>query len=196
MIALTSPYKNIKQHTNISIEPYYMNSDIRNNMKIILKKKVEKKCNMNGFIDEVYRIMSYSDGQLVPENLSGNAIYNIKYHCKICIPVENTMIIGHIKVINQELIVCINGPIMMFIPKDNIDINTWDNLDGYTNKQTKNKLKVGNYIKVHILNKRINKYDTQIKIIGRLVDIATESEVQQFFGSVIDTVENESSFII
>jgi len=43
MMKLTSPYRNIKQNTNISIEPYYMNSDIRNNMKIVLKKKVEKK---------------------------------------------------------------------------------------------------------------------------------------------------------
>ena len=40
---LTSPYKKYIQNTNISLEPYYMNSDIRNNMKIILKKKVEKK---------------------------------------------------------------------------------------------------------------------------------------------------------
>ena len=37
---LVSPYRNIKQHTRISIEPYHMNSDIKNNMKIILKKKV------------------------------------------------------------------------------------------------------------------------------------------------------------
>ena len=35
---LVSPYRNIKQYTRILIEPYYMNSDIKNNMKIILKK--------------------------------------------------------------------------------------------------------------------------------------------------------------
>ena len=178
-----------------------MNSDIRNNMKIILKKKVEKKCNKNGFIDEVYRIMSFSDGQLISENLSGNAIYNIKYHCKICIPIENTIIIGQAKVINQELIVCTNGPIMIFIPKDNIDINIWENNDGYNHKKTKTKLKIGNYVKVHILNKRINKYDTQIKTIGRLVDIASTDEVQNYFGSVIENeneeaTETEASFIL
>jgi hypothetical protein len=34
---ISSPYKNIKQETKISLEPYHMNSDIRNNMSIILK---------------------------------------------------------------------------------------------------------------------------------------------------------------
>lgn len=43
MMNLSSPYRNIIQNTNISIEPYYMNSDIRNNMKIVLKKKSRKK---------------------------------------------------------------------------------------------------------------------------------------------------------
>ena len=59
MSKLVSPYKNIKQYTRISLEPYHMNSDIRNNMKLTLKKKVEKKCNKNGFIDEVYKILEY-----------------------------------------------------------------------------------------------------------------------------------------
>ena len=195
MIKITSPYRNMLQHTNISVEPYHMNSDILNNMKIILKKKVEKKCNMNGFIDEIYRIVKYSDGQLISENLSGNVIYNIAYHCKICIPIENTIIIGQIKVINQELLVCINGPIMIFIPKDNIDTTIWENSDGYVNKNTKTKLKIGNYVKIHILNKRTNKYDTQIKIIGRFDDIATEEETTKYFGSVIETL-NEESFIL
>ena len=32
---LVSPYKNIKQYTRISLEAYYMNSDIKNNIKMI-----------------------------------------------------------------------------------------------------------------------------------------------------------------
>ena len=81
-MSLVSPYKDIKQYTKISIHPYQLNSDIRNNMKLSLRKKVEKKCNKNGFIDQVYRIISFEDGKLIPENLSGNVIYNVCYHCK------------------------------------------------------------------------------------------------------------------
>lgn len=184
---LVSPYRNIKQYTRISVEPYHMNSDIRNNMKIILKKKVEKRCNKNGFVDEVYRILEYSDGMMPPENLNGSAIYNITYHCKLCIPVENTIIIGQVRVINQELVVAVNGPIMIFIPKENVDINVWDIPDGYLNKLKKKKLSSGDYIKVQIVDKRVNQNDSQIKSIGKLLDFATEDEVDKYFGSKVIT---------
>jgi DNA-directed RNA polymerase subunit E'/Rpb7 len=159
-----------------------MNSDIRNNMKIILKKKVEKKCNKNGFVDEVFRIIDYSDGMMPPENLGGSAIYNITYHCKLCIPVENTFIVGLVKVINQELVVAINGPIMIFIPKENVDNNTWDIPDGYMNKISSKKLLVGDYIQIQFVDKRINQNDNQIKAIGRLVDFASSEDVEIYFG--------------
>jgi tRNA(Ile)-lysidine synthase TilS/MesJ len=72
---IVNPYKKIIQYTRISLEAYHLNSDIRNNMKLVLKKKVEKKCNKNGYIDEVYRITEYSDGILFAENLNGNVIW-------------------------------------------------------------------------------------------------------------------------
>jgi len=183
---LVSPYRNIKQHTRISIEPYHMNSDIILNMKLILKKKKEKKCNKNGFIDEVYRILEYSDGMMPPENLNGCVIYNITYHCKICIPVENTLIIGQVKVINQELIIATNGPIMIFIPKENVDTNTWDIVDGYKNKINNIKLVTESFVKIQITDKRINQNDNQIKSIGKLIDTASTEEVNKYFGSKIN----------
>jgi DNA-directed RNA polymerase subunit E'/Rpb7 len=191
---IISPYKNVEQYTRIIIEPHQMNSDIRNHMKYNLKKKVEKKCNKNGYIDEIYRIIDYSDGFMIPENLSGNAIYDITYHCKLCIPIENSIIIGQVKVINQELIVAVNGPIMIFIPKENIDSTYWtNNIDSFIHKEKKNvKLNIGDYICVLIINKRINQYDTQIKIIGKLLDLPTNEEVEKYFGNSIDDI-NESS---
>ena len=191
---LVSPYRNIKQYTRISIEPYHMNSDIILNLKLILKKKKEKKCNKNGFIDEVYRILEYSDGMMPPENLNGCVIYNITYHCKICIPVENTLIIGQVKVINQELIIAMNGPIMIFIPKENVDTNYWEIIDGYKNKKSNKKLVTEDFIKIQITDKRINQNDNQIKSIGKLNEPATEEEVTQFFGSKINKpIENIAS---
>jgi DNA-directed RNA polymerase subunit E'/Rpb7 len=185
MSKLVSPYRNIKQYTRISIEPFNMNSDIKNNMKIVLKKKIEKKCNKNGFVDEVYRILEYSDGIMPPENLNGSVIYNVTYHCKICIPVENTIIIGQIRVINQELIIAVNGPIMFFIPKENIDTNNWDIPEGYLNKLNKKKLQRDDFVKIQIMDKRINQNDSQIKSIGKLIDFASLEDVEKYFGSKI-----------
>jgi DNA-directed RNA polymerase subunit E'/Rpb7 len=204
---IVSPYRNIKQYTRISIEPYHMNSDIKNNMKIILKNKVEKKCNKFGFVDEVYRIIEYSDGIMPAENLNGSAIYNIMYHCKICVPVENTILIAEVKLINQEVVAAINGPIMLFLPKEHVDATVWEIPEGYMNKQANKKLLVGDFVKIQIINKRINMNDNNIRAIGKLLDFATPDEVDKYFGSKIITnikpeqsdmneIDTESNFII
>ena len=182
-----------------------MNSDIRNNMKNILKKKIEKKCNKNGFIDEVYKIIEYSDGIMVAENLNGAAIYNISYHCRICIPIENTFIIGNIKMVNPDLIVAVNGPLFIFIPKSYVDTNIWDIPDNFMHKKVNKKLAIGNFVKVQIVDKRINQGDSQIKIMGKLFDFASEEEVEKFYGAKIlkeevksdnESKTDESNFII
>ena len=205
MSTIVSPYKNIKQHTKISLEPYHMNSDIRNNMKNILKKKIEKKCNKNGFIDEVYKILEYSDGIMVAENLNGAAIYNISYHCRICIPIENTFIIGNIKMVNPDLIVAVNGPLFIFIPKSYVDTNIWDIPDNFMHKKVNKKLAIGNFVKIQIVDKRINQGDSQIKIMGKLFDFVSEEEVEKYYGAKIskeevksenDSKTDESNFII
>jgi DNA-directed RNA polymerase subunit E'/Rpb7 len=199
-----SPYKNVEQYTQILLEPYQMNSDIRIHLKSNLKKKVEKKCNKNGYVDEIYKIISFGDGIMKPENLSGNVLYNIKYHCRLCLPIENSIIISQVKVINQDLVITINGPIMNFIPRDNIDTSIWDILENFKHKNKENeKLKLGDYVLVQILNKRINSRDTQIKTICKLLDFANEDQIIKYFKNGnddfinIDTnEEDQSNFII
>jgi len=192
---IVSPYKNITQYTKVQIKPHMMNSDIKNNMKLVLRKKVEKICNKQGFIDEVFKIESYIEEDIAPENLSGSVNYNIAYHCRICIPIENTQIIAQVKAINQELVLASNGPIMIFIPKDNIDSKVWDVTENFLHLKTRTKLKDNNYIKVEIINKRINQGDFQIKAIAKLIDFATEKEVKDFYNSDINE-EVEDNYIV
>lgn len=194
MSNIVSPYKNIKQHTRIKLDPYHMNSDIRNNMKIVLKKKVEKKCNKNGFIDEVFKILEFSDGIMKPENLDGSAIYNISYHCRICIPIENTIIIGVIKMVNPDLIVVINGPLLIFIPKNNVDTNIWDIQENYNHKKNNKKLIIGDYVKIQIADKRINQRDSQIKVMGKLLDFVSDDEIEKYYGSKITKIDTRDGY--
>ena len=201
---LVSPYKDVTQYTKIQIKPHMMNSDIQNIMKLVLRKKVEKRCNKNGFIDEVHRIEHFKAEDMRPENLSGAVNFDISYHCRLCIPIENTFIIAQVKAINQELILAQNGPVMIFIPKDNIDQTVWDVTDKFMNIREKTNLKVNNYIKVEVINKRINQGDHQIKIIGQLLDMANDEEIEKYYGSIItedieqveEENEEESNFII
>ncbi len=200
---LVSPYKNTIQYTKVQIKPHMMNSDIQNIMKLELRTKVEKRCNKNGFIDEVHRIEEFKADDMRPENLSGCVNFDIAYHCRLCIPIEETMIVAQVKAINQELILAQNGPIMIFIPKDNVDTNNWDISEKFLSLTSKSQLKINDYVKILIVNKRINQGDYQIKVIGTLFDTATKEEVQNFYGSVLneepDEMEKEaeeSNFII
>jgi DNA-directed RNA polymerase subunit E'/Rpb7 len=201
---LISPYKNVEQYTMILLEPYQMNSDIRIHLKANLKKKVEKKCNKNGYIDEVYKIVEHGDGIMHPENLSGNVLYNIKYHCKLCLPIENSVIISQVKVINQDLVITINGPIMNFIPKDNIDSTIWNVYENFKHMKKENtNLKIGDFVLVQILNKRINSGDSQIKTICKLLDFASTNQIKKYFENSTDEIvnvntmeEDQTNFII
>tara|TARA_B100001093_G_C26449830_1_gene851793 strand:- start:85 stop:678 length:594 start_codon:yes stop_codon:yes gene_type:complete len=196
---LVSPYKNISQYTKIQMKPHMLNSDIQNIMKLVLRKKVEKRCNKNGFVDEVHRIEEFKPDVMKPENLSGCVNFNIMYHCRLCLPIEETLIISQIKAINQELILASNGPIMIFIPKDNVNNENWDVTERFLNKKSKLQLKVNNYVKINVVNKRINQGDHQIKVIGTLIDEATKEEVNNYFGSNIEeesSDQEESNFMV
>lgn len=188
---LISPSKNIIQYTRIQVPPHMMNSDIEDNMMIILQQKVEGKCNRYGYIEKVHNIESYTEDIILPENFSGCATYRISYHCMIIIPIENTVIMGNIKAINPELVIIINGPIVVFIPKANIDSNIWDVSNDFTHRATKTTLKQNDSIKVHLDKVKINQGDIQIKCIGRLGERATEDETKDYFG-----IKSESNFIM
>ena len=190
---IISPYKNIIQHTKIQIHPHQMNSDIKNNMKIVLQKKVEHKCNNNGYIDEIFDIEEYSDGIMIPENLSGSINYDIKYSCRLCLPLENSIIIGQIKAINYELVCVSNGPITIFIPQKNIDTNIWNVSNDITHIKSNNTLKISDYVKVLITRIKINKGAKQIICMGKLVEFATNNEKIKFFGTALNEEENQDN---
>ena len=90
---LVSPYKNTIQYTTIQILPQHMNSDIISNMELILKQKVENKCNKYGYIDKIHTIEKYSDGYLINEKLLGAANYDVQYQCRMCLPIEKILLL-------------------------------------------------------------------------------------------------------
>ena len=195
-MSLVSPYKNIFQYTRISLAPHNLNSDIKNNIMFKLKNSIEKKCNKNGFIENIYEIAEYKDGIIMNEDFSVNVIFNVKYYCKLCLPVINTIIIGQIKLINQELIIANNGPMYIFITNNNINDEFWKvNNNEIVNKKTKNKLKENNLVKILILDKRINANSKKINLIGKLQDFATEDEIKKYYQKVEKKDDDKSNFI-
>ena len=201
------PYRTINQYTRIQIQPHMMNSDIENNMEVVLKKKVEGKCNRYGFVERVYQIDKYEENIMLPENLSGSASYNITYNCTLCTPVENTILIATIKAINSELIIASNRSIIIFIPKTNINSQIWNISNEFTHKKNNTILKPNDYVKILIEKTKINQGDIQIKCIGRLLEYANEEDVAKYYGSnenssstqsfeILESNKTESNFIL
>ena len=191
-MSLISPYLDTFQYTRIKLDPHYFNSDLESNLLHILRQKESKKCNKNGFIDEIYQIESYKGGYISPENLSGSAMFDIKYNCRICYPTIRSTIIVQVKTINQELVVGTNGPIFIFIPKEEVDSTFWDFSENFNNKKTGKKLKENDFVKVEILDRRINQGGFVINTIGKLLDHASSSEVQKYYGVIEDEMEEEN----
>ena len=168
-----------------------MNSDIEDNMMIVLQQKVEGKCNRFGFVEKVHNIEGYEEDIILPENFSGCATYKISYLTTIVIPIENTTIIGNIKAMNPELVIAVSGPIIIFIPKANIDTNIWDVSNDFTDKKNGDVLKQNDSVKVHLDKVKINQGDIQIKCIGRLLERVSDKEVEELLGE-----KKESNFIM
>ena len=195
---LVSPYKDTEQYTEVQVLPHLMNSDIISNMEMILKQKVEKKCNKYGYIFKVYNISDYQEGYLVNEHFLGAANFKVTYNCRMCLPIENTIIICIIHSVNSELIIAKNGPIIIFIPKTNINTNIWEISNNIKHIEKQDLLTPNNYVKVIIDKKKINQNDTQIKCMGILHEFATDDEKEKYYGHDIKEEESKESdnFII
>lgn len=193
-ILITKPYSFQEQTELILLKPEQMNSDIKLNLKMNLKEKLEGKCNKNGLIDTIYKIVNYSDGLITAENLSGGAIYNVKYECKMYNPLENISIIGEVVIVKNDLVAVKQGPIIIFITRDLISTENFDVNRGFLHHKTKQQLKVNQKVVVMIKDKKINPKDDLIRCMGYLVDIATEEQIKEYYvsGDSDDETEEEA----
>jgi DNA-directed RNA polymerase subunit E'/Rpb7 len=174
-----------------------MNNNIRNHIKDNLIKKVTNKCfSSYGYVVQVHDISYGQDAKIIPEDPSASAIYNVKFLCTLCHPLNNSMIVGHIKGINQMVIQVTNGPL-------DILINTIRSINGtvfkfnnkfrvWTAQRESDKedstedggkkfiiLKPGTHVKVKILSKKIIDKSERILCLGYLDGVATEEETIQ-----------------
>lgn len=191
MEKLTSPYLDTEQYSRVSLESYQMNSDVLINLKFNLTKKVEGKCNKDGFVVKVHKIIEHLNGAIQPENFSASAVFDIKYSCKLCLPIENTTIITKVRTINKVLMVAENGPILCIVLANNINQEKFKMSanNGFYSIKKKREIESDDYVKIHIISKTFNFGDNQIKVMGFLNDVATDEEVENYFDE--NTADNE-----
>jgi DNA-directed RNA polymerase subunit E'/Rpb7 len=181
-LELSSPYSNQELEEIVSLQPYQMNNNRLLNLKNNLKNKILNKCNKYGYISYVHNILSCGNGVLDSNNLSGNAVYKVKYLANICIPINNTQILIHMDIIDNKIIKGSNGPIYCIILSKNINMEKFKikNNGEIVEIETEKSLKKGDYVKVNILASQFNANDTKINIIGYLDDLATNITIDNY----------------
>jgi DNA-directed RNA polymerase subunit E'/Rpb7 len=184
MVKIESPYINTEEYTRIKLQANQLNSDIYTNLKYNLISRVKDKCNKNGFVDEIYKILETGDGYIYAEDLTASPIYQIKYSCRLCVPQEGTYIITKVNILHSSLISTEHGPIVAFIDKFSNNFTT--NGNNITYNKTKSNINIGDYVVIYIRRRQINAGDTNIKLISTLEDMATDEQVKNYYTQEIN----------
>lgn len=193
MAEQNTPYIDTSYNSRIELLPAQMNNDIYINLKSNLIKQKENKCNKDGYIVKIYKIVKYDNGYCEPENLSGSAFFDISFNCRICIPIVGTKLTCKLTEINRALISACNGPILIMIR--NNDLNN-DNFtygsDGIIKHNATDKyISVNDIVVVTIIAKKFHINDTIIKVIGYLDNMASSAEIAQYNNEVYTTEESK-----
>ena len=193
MTSIATPYLDSELYSRILIRPQQINNDIYISLKNNLKKKVEKKCNKYGYITKVYKILDFSEGEVVPENFDSSIVYNVKFSCRICLPVTDSTIVCKVDLLNKSLVKASNGPIVCIIGINYINNNNFTiNNKGEIVANKNNKvLESDDYILVSIKGANFFPGDERIVILGALDNIANEEQVKEFYK---ENLESEKIF--
>lgn len=186
MQRIISPYKNTELSTRVDLHPNQMNNEIYIFLKNNLKKTVEKKCNRYGYVSKIFQIKKYENAILEPENFSGSAVCDVIYDCRLCIPIEHTVIVAKIKAMNSLIILAENGPILIIVTINEINTDNFNKDSTGNIKHKTKKIVEGDYVIVTILKTQYNLNDQQIRTMCKLEDLATESEISFFEKELID----------
>ena len=185
---MTSPYIFTCLNTDVTLRPHQMNNNLYINLKDNLVSKLQNKCfESYGYIMEIIKITLIKNNIIASENRDASALYEVTFLCKLCIPIKNKEIICMIEDINKTLIKAVNGPISVIITNDRINVNNFF-IDNNNNFKYKNKNKNTDplfvtskqYVKVKLETVNMNHKDSTIKVIGYLIDMATEDEIKLF----------------
>ena len=189
-MSLTSPYFNTTLSVQIMLHPKYFDNNIGKHIKEILIETFQNRClNEYGYISKIYKIEERSNGVIVPEDLSASARFNVKFSCKLCRPLKNSVIVCEVLGINKALIYLHNGPVYVLVLEGDINSEKFifddkQNVLLYqNNKSVGTQIVKGSYVKIKVVDARIEHNAKRITAMGILDDIATPDEVVEMIGS-------------
>lgn len=186
---LHSPYKTTTINGSIIMHSKYLNNNFEIQLKQEIIKTYEKKCiEKFGYISKIYKIISYENGFIEPENQSCFPRYDVEFYCSLCMPINKREIICKITNITDGLLTGSNGPIKCIISHDEINEKNFyvDSNFNLINKHTNEVLKEGDYVKVLIYNISFTNEDRDVDeynlilVCVTLVAMASQTEIEMY----------------
>lgn len=176
-------YYRTQLRDKITVLPNQCDAGIDDHILQNLKLKVEKKVGDNGMVLYVTRIINYYDGVIDGVNLMSSTVYTIYYECFFCSPIEGMEIICVIENSMKGLLIARNGPIYagIEIGPSKIDTQKFEINNGKIyHKKNNTLIDKGIYVKLEIINRKLNSKESNISTVCKLLDIATKSEISMF----------------
>jgi DNA-directed RNA polymerase subunit E'/Rpb7 len=174
-------------NADVRLHPRDMNNNIIDNIKNNLIKKYANRCYLDyGYIDKIYNIYDDIKGGIIrTEDNTSSSVHNVKFRCRICKPIKNSIIYAKITGINNVIIMAENGPIKFFIDSNNINKNNIIYVRSAYYPITPNgdiinqALHKGTYVMVKVISKKIVKNKSIIIAIASLESVIPDDEVHK-----------------
>jgi DNA-directed RNA polymerase subunit E'/Rpb7 len=189
---MTSCYFDTELTVDVKASATQFNNNVINSIRQNLIEKYKNKCFKNyGYITAIHSFELLSDlGYMRIEDPTSSALFKVKFKCTLCNPIIGNYIISKVIGINQKMVALSEGPIQIFVDKKYINENNIKyhktafypvSKDG---NLINNPLKVGSYVKLKVLSKKIIKNTDRINAFGSIDNVATNNEVKEYMESV------------
>jgi len=155
------PYFIKELNTRVNLKPNQF-KNLDKNIYDNLKNKIEGRNQSCGYVNpDSCVIVKRSNGYFRGNHLTGEMTFDINYIAEVCYPMKGDIIVSNIADINEGGLIAINGPIVMFAPKD------YQNNYSFFEKG----INLGSKIKFQVIDSKSQLYDNTIDTIVEIIEI-------------------------
>ena len=179
-MAQISLYYRTQLETKVSLLPEQIDGNMDDHILENLKAKIEGKTIDNGIVLKINKLIDYSYGMIDKANFMGTTVFPVKYECFICSPTKDLEIICVLENIVKGYLIAKNGPIIVVIQFNNIDMQKFEISGNTIITKSKVPIEKGNYLKVSIISINNNIGEKNIVTMCKLLNMANKDEILLF----------------
>lgn len=184
---MSGPYFITSLEADVRVHPSQMDNNIMDNIKRNLERTYTGKCyNKFGYIDKIYDVSDDIKGGIIrAEDNTSSSVHRVKFNCRICNPMKDSVIVGSIIGVNNMIIIAMNGPIKFIINGTNINTdNVQFKKAAYYPVTSKGELINkplinGSHVYIKVMGKKIVNKQDKIVVFGRLESIITDDKLAE-----------------